>query len=159
MNALSPPLPLFLLDPPVVYHCILGEDNIPLSINPLSDVSRILASTAYKLNLPSIFDSTSLQQLAVDVKVPTVGGFYVSTLDLIVSYDLPSDIVLGSDCSIPCQPVLIDEPPFFSRPSPDTSGKWKWTYLLILLILAYFDLFPAIWMLQKHQNSDLDYLT
>ena len=38
---------------------------------------------------------------------------------LVISYSLPSDIVLGSNWLIPCQPVPIDEPPFFSRPLPN----------------------------------------
>jgi len=119
-NAPGPSLPLFHLDPPIMLHCTIGEDNTSLSIDSSSDVSRILASTVYKQNIPSIFDSAGLQRSAVDIKVPTTGGFYISTLDLIVSYGLPSDIVLGSDWSIPYCPVPIDEPPFFSRPSLDT---------------------------------------
>ena len=112
--------PLFHLDLPVMYHCILGEDSVSLSIDSSSDVSRISASTVYKQNLPCIFDNAGLQRSAIEIKVPTTGGSYLSTVDLIVSYDLPSDVILGSDWSIPCQPVPIDESPFFSRPSPDT---------------------------------------
>ena len=119
-DAPSSSLSLFHLDPLVMYNCILGENDVSLSIDPSSDVSRISASTVYTLNLPSIFDNAGLQRSATEVKVPTTGGSYLSKLDLIVSYDLPSDVVLGCDWLIPCQPVPIDEPPFFSGPSPDT---------------------------------------
>ena len=116
-NAPSSSPPLFRLDPPAMYRCILGEDNVSLTIDSSSDVSRISASTVYKLNLPSIFDNAGLQRSTTKVEVPTTGGSYYSILDLVVSYDLPSDVVLGSDWSVPCQPAPIDEPPFFSRPS------------------------------------------
>ena len=103
-----------------MYRCIIGEDIVSLSIDPSSGLSRISASTVYELNLPCIFDSAGLQRSAIEIKVPTAGGSYLSTLDLVVSHGLPSNVVLGSDWSIPCQPVPIDESPFFSTPSPDT---------------------------------------
>ena len=78
-------------------HCTLGESKVPLSINTFSKVSQISASVVHNLNLPSIFDGSSLQCSFIDVKVPTMDGFCISQMNLVVSYSLSSGVLLGSD--------------------------------------------------------------
>jgi len=102
------------------HHCILGESNVSLSIDAASDVSLISASIVYKLNLPCIFDKSGLQRSPIHVKFLTLGGCYISRMDLAIFYGLSSDILLGSDWILPCQPVFIDEYPFISNPTPET---------------------------------------
>ena len=60
---------------------------------------------------------------AENVTVPTVDGFYISQMNLIVSYDLPSDVLLGSDWILLCKPVFIDSRPFISNPVPKTAQE------------------------------------
>ena len=91
--------PLFHLNLP---GYIIGKGSVSLSIDSLSGLSWISASTVYKLNLPCIFDNAGLQHSAIEIKVFTTGGSYFSILDLLVPYGLPSGVVLGSDWSIPC---------------------------------------------------------
>ena len=105
------------------YHCFFGESNLSLSINPAFELSRISASVVYNLNLPSIFDKSGLQHSSVEIKVPTVDGFYIFQMNLIVSYDLPSDVLLGSDWILLCKPVFIESRPFISNPAPETAQE------------------------------------
>lgn len=100
-----------------VYHCVLGESNVSLSINAACEASHISASIVYALNLPCIFDHSGLQRCSVDIKVYTLGGLYLSRMNLIVSYGLTSDLLLGSDWVLPCQPGFIDRHPFISDPA------------------------------------------
>ena len=99
------------------YHCILGESNLSLSIDATSEVSRISASVVYNLNLPCIFDTSGFQRSSAVIKVPTANGFYTSQMNLTISYDLPSDVLLSSDWILPCQPTFIDDHPFISDPA------------------------------------------
>jgi hypothetical protein len=105
------------------YHCFLAEAKASLSINLAFETSHISASVVYNLNLPSIFDKSGLQCSPVDINVSTVGGFYVSWMNLAVSYGLPSDVVLGSDWILLCKPEFIDDPPFISNPAPGTAQE------------------------------------
>jgi len=88
-------------------YCIIGENDVSLSISAASEVSKIYASIIYDLNIPCIFDQTGLQRSYVDIKVPTSSGFYTSRMNLVVSYGLPSAVLLGSDWILPCQPSLL----------------------------------------------------
>jgi len=65
------------------YHCFLGETKVSLSINTVSEVPRISAYVVYSLNLSSIFDESGFQRSLVDIKIPTVNGFYISQMDVI----------------------------------------------------------------------------
>ena len=119
-------LPASCLSPPLfimtarAYHCFLGESKLSLSFNAASDVSRVSASVVYNLNLACIFDQSGRQRCPVDVNIPTVDGSYVSGLNPVVSYGLQSDMLLGSDSTLPCQPVFTDDYPFISNPPLET---------------------------------------
>jgi len=104
----------------VLRYCFLGESKVSLSIDPDSEESCVSAPAAYSLNLPCIFDKLGRQFSSVEVEVPTVSGFYTSQMNLVVSYGLPSDVLLGSDWVLPCQPIFIDDRPFISNPALET---------------------------------------
>ena len=112
------------------YHCFVYERKLSLSFDANSNVSLISASVVYNLNLPCIFEISGLPVSSADLSVPTVGGAYVSQMNLVVSYDLASDVLLGSDWLLPCQPVFTDGLPFLSNPPPETvreiSPPHKW---------------------------------
>jgi len=116
---------LTLRSPPTItnhaYHCFLRECKVSLSINAAFEVSQISASVVYNLNLPSIFDKSGLQRSSVDIKAPTVTGFYISQMDVVVSYGLSSDMLLASDWILLCKPVFINDHPFISDPTPETA--------------------------------------
>jgi len=101
----------------IPYCCVLGESKVSLSIDAISEVSQISASVVYGLNLPCLFDGCGIQRSSVDVKVLTADGFYLSRMNLTVSYGLQSDVVLGSDWVVACQPAFIDRYPFISDPA------------------------------------------
>jgi len=103
------------------YHCFLGETKVSLSVKAVFEVSRISASVIYNLNLLSIFDESGLQRSSVDIKVHTVTGFYISRMDVVVSYGLPSDTLLGSDRTPLRKPVFLDNRPFILDPTPETA--------------------------------------
>ena len=67
--------------------------------------------------------NTSLQHSSIEIKVPTVDGFYISQMNLIVSHDLPSDVLLGSDWILLYKPVFIDSHPFILNPAPETAQE------------------------------------
>lgn len=98
-------------------HCILREHKASLSIDATSKISRISPSLVYTLNLPCIFDDSGVQHSLVEISIPTKDGFYLSTISFSVSYGLSSDVILGSDWLLACNPTFIDEYPFISRPS------------------------------------------
>jgi len=102
-----------------VHYGFLGENKVSLSINPAFEESHISASTVYALNLPCPLNASGCQFSSVRVEVPTVGGFYASQMNFAVSYGLPSDVLLGSDWTLPCQPLFIDNRPSISDPTPE----------------------------------------
>ena len=104
-------------------HCFLGQKKVSLSINPAFELSQICASVVYNLNLPGIFNKSGQQCSSVDIKVPTVDGFYVSQMNLVISYGLLSDVLLGSNWILLCQPTFINDSPFISDPMPETIPK------------------------------------
>ena len=106
----------------------------PSAVSPCPDIGYFsgtmpqallsLSSTLTLLSFTTV-SSERITSLSISTHCPMFLGSRLppSTSEisaLIVSYGLPSDTVLGSDWSIPCQPVPIDKPPFFSRPSLDT---------------------------------------
>ena len=101
-------------------HCFLEQNKVSLSINPAFEVSQICASVVYNLNLPGIFHKSGQQCLSVDIKVPIVDGFYISQMNLTILYGLLSDVLLGSDWILLCQPAFIDDSSFISDPVPET---------------------------------------
>ena len=104
------------------YCCFLWETKVSLSINTVFEVPRISVYVVYGLNLPSILDESGLRRSSVNIKVHTVTGFYISRMDVVVSYGLPSDILLGSDWMLLCKPVFLDNrPPFILDPTPETA--------------------------------------
>jgi len=81
-------------------------------------------SIVYNLNLPCIFDQFGFQRCAVHLNVPTVTGSYVSRFSLVVSYGLPSLVLVGyfpvslsslmsthSSLNPPLKPPSISFPP------------------------------------------------
>ena len=102
------------------YHCFLGEKKVSLSIDAASEKSQVSTSVVYALNLPCVFDKFGLQNSSVVIKVPTVGGIYISQMNLPVSYGLPSNVLLGYDWIILCQPTFIDNHQFILGPTLTT---------------------------------------
>ena len=103
------------------HHCFLEENKVSLSIDTASEESQVSASIVYALNLSCIFDKFGLQNSSVVVKVPTVGGFYISQMNLPVSYGLTSDVLLGCDWILLCQPVFTGATRLsISNPTPET---------------------------------------
>ena len=101
-------------------HCFLGENKVSLSVDATSEESCISASAVYALNLPCIFDMSGHQFSSVKVEVPTAGGFYLSQMNLAVSYGLPSDVILGSNWLLPCQPLFVGDSLLISDPTSET---------------------------------------
>lgn len=99
------------------YHCFLGENKVSLSIDVASEESQVSASVVYALSLPCVSDKFRLQNSSVIIKVPTAGGFYISRMNLPVSYGLPSDVLLGYDWVLLCQPTFIDNHRSISGPT------------------------------------------
>ena len=97
------------------------------SLSPLTLLLNCLGSLPLSCTTstwsPGIFDKSGLQHSPVEIKVPTVDGFYISQMNLIVSHDLPSDVLLGSDWILLYKPVFIDSHPFILNPAPETAQE------------------------------------
>jgi len=125
-----------------VRYGFLGENKVSLSIDPAFEESHISASTVYALDLPCPFDASGRQFSSVGIEVPTAGGFYASQMKFAVSYGLPSDVLLGSDWTLPCQPLFIDNRLSISDPMPENVGvlppphRWQPTNGLSLSLRA-----------------------
>ena len=67
-----------------------GIPLVPVSVGKVLLLRRLLFSPYGGFNRRSNTKS-------IRTPVPTVDSFYISQMNLIVSYDLPSDVLLGSD--------------------------------------------------------------
>ncbi|KAF9790832.1 hypothetical protein BJ322DRAFT_1104479 [Thelephora terrestris] len=101
-------------------HGFLGENTVSLSIDGASQESQVSASVVFALNVPCVFDRLGCQRSSVVVKVPTLNGFYISKMNLSVSYGPLTDVSLGSDWILLCQPVFINDHPSILNPMLNT---------------------------------------
>ena len=97
------------------------------SLSPLTLLLNCLESPPLSCTTstwsPSIFDKSGLQHSSIEIKIPILDGFYVSQMNLIISYDLPSNVLLSSNWILLCKPVFIDSHPFISNPVPETAQE------------------------------------
>ena len=87
-------------------------------LDPSSDSSRVSPVLVHKLDLPCSFGISGVQFATANLHIPTDDGGYDSCLSFVVSYSLPSDIVLGNDWLTACEPILADDRSHFLRPLP-----------------------------------------
>ena len=125
-----------LLHLPLLPHALSSIPVFPwrdfsLSLDATSNISYVSAPVVFRRNLPSIFNKSGLQCLCVLLRISTTDGAHCSQMDLVISYGLPSNVVLGPDCATPCWPLFINNHSFVSKPAPETidlfppTHSWK----------------------------------
>jgi len=89
-------------------HGFLANYLVTISLDVSSPVLKVSSSVAHILDLSAIFAETGQLSYVTSLIIPTLDGHYSSCLDLVISYGLPADIVLGADWVLPCQPIFSE---------------------------------------------------
>ena len=103
---------------PIILRAFLAQTLITVCLDPSSPVSNISPSVVYALDLASVFTESGHLACTATLTIPTIGGCYYSHLHLVVGYNLPTDVVLGADWVLSCQPVLTNDHTALKRPDP-----------------------------------------
>jgi hypothetical protein len=94
------------------------QDRITVSFDLSSPTSKVSHSVVYALNLAAIFTESGHRTCTTTLAIPTLGGHYSSHLNLIVGFNLPTDVVLGVDWVLPCQPAFNEDHTTLQQPDP-----------------------------------------
>ena len=123
-------------------RAFLVQSLITASLDPSSPVSKISPSVMHTLDLPSIFTESGHLTCTATLTVPTINGCYYSRFCFTVGYNLPTDVVLGADWILQCQPIFTDDQTALRRPDPhffDTPSLHHWHRVAgSSVILPYF---------------------
>jgi len=125
-----PPSRILTTNMSAQFQAFLGQTRVTVDLDPSSPTSSISLALAHALNLPCIFTESGHQTCSTILAVPTVNGFYRSRLDFVAGYDLPTDVVLGNDWMVPCEPIQLEGCYSLQQPTPhlldDPASPHRW---------------------------------
>ena len=140
--SLAPPLPIPSMPmASASFPAFIGQSPVTILLDPSSESFCVSQVLVHKLGLPCSFGISGVQFAAANLHVPTDDGGYHSCLSLRVSYDLASDVVLGNDWLMPCEPILADNQSRIRKPLPSTMDRlpplhlWHPTKRVLIKIL------------------------
>lgn len=99
------------------HHGFLSQNPVTISFDLLSPTSKISPSVVHTLDLATAFTESGHVTCTTALVIPTQDGHYSSHLDLIVGYNLSTDLVLGADWLLVCHPVLGEDCISLQRPN------------------------------------------
>ena len=107
--SLAPPLPIpYIPMASASFPAFIGQSPVTVLLDRSSESSCISLVLVHKLDLPCFLGISGVQFATANLHVPTDDGGYHFRLSLRVSYNLASDVVLGNDWLITCEPILAD---------------------------------------------------